>query len=418
MNDLPPSHDGEAMALRKERHLDICLNSAPGTIEGPDAGFRHVRFLHHALPELSLEDIDTSCSLFGYRTRLPLFISSMTGGSKDAFRVNQDLARIAQAEGIGVGMGSLRILFRKPEVKEHFLLKHLAPDVPVWANLGAVQVRDMVHDRIFEMIRSLEVDGIAIHLNPGQELFQPEGDRDFRGILPAIRRFCEKCPVPVMVKETGAGLHPAEVVRLLKAGARYVNIAGSGGTNWITVESLRQEGHPDGADLAAMGREFIGWGNPTALVLATLRNMEDAGRIPGQPSPRQATMPDGKPSGRNRMLSESAGAPASRNREAGSSDGILQGRVLASGGIRSGMDLAASLVLGAHAAGAALPVLRALDRDGADGARAWIRRAGGTLARVMLLTNCRNLGELRRSAHMLEPGFAREVECHARLFHA
>lgn len=416
-NQPAGTHDGEAMAKRKAQHLDICLQSRPEEIEGGRTGLEGVRLIHHSLPELDEREIDTSCELFGKTMRLPLFISSMTGGSKDAFKVNQDLARLAQQLGVGVGMGSIRILFRKPEVLEHFRLKALAPDVPVWANLGAVQVRDMVHKQIFEMIKRLEVDAIAIHLNPAQELFQPDGDQDFSGIQNAIRRFCEACPVPVMVKETGAGIHPAEAVRLLKAGARYVNLAGSGGTSWIKVEQKRYGKSAEERELDLVAREFADWGNPTGLVLATLRRLEDSGRIPGGaiPPPLFTLMEEAGKQMRSRKSATLPAKPPVPVRE--TSEGILGGKVLASGGIRTGMDLARCLVLGAHAAGAALPVIRELDKGGIEAAAAWFRRQELVLRKVMVLTNCANLGELRRSAYLLSPDLEAEVDNFSRLFH-
>jgi isopentenyl-diphosphate delta-isomerase type 2 len=282
---------------------------------------------------------------------MPVFISSMTGGSEGAYQVNKDLAVAAQELGIPVGMGSIRILFRKPDVIEHFLLKRYAPDVPVFANIGGVQLPELSHDEIYRMIEHLAVDAIAVHLNPGQELAQPGGDINFEGILDGIRRFCGGSPVPVIVKETGFGIDPETILRLLDAGAAYVDIAGAGGTNWNRVESYR---HEDPSITAAI-REFDDWGIPTALILGAL--------------------------GRN------------------------QRGVLASGGLRTGMDVVKALALGAEAGGLALPFARAVTEGGVSGAVAVGRQLQYVIRTAMALTGCTEISGLREAAMWTDEGF-------------
>lgn len=327
---------------RKAQHLELCIRGDDYDVESGSTRFDELSFVHHALPELSADHLDTTQDFLGYRMKLPLFISSMTGGSAEGYRANKDLARAAQACGIPVGMGSIRILFRKPEVFDHFYLKALAPDVPVFANIGAVQLREMAHEEIYEVIRRLEVQAVAVHLNAGQELFQPGGDRDFRGLFDALRRFTESAPVPVIVKETGFGIRPGDARSLLDAGVSYVNVAGAGGTNWIQVEAHRLP--PAGARAA---RAFEGWGTPTALLLGAI--------------------------------------------------GYQGGRVLASGGLRGGMDLAKSLALGAFAGGLALPFIRAVTADGMDGVMAKVAEVQQVLESVMVLTGSSTLEELRNA---------------------
>jgi isopentenyl-diphosphate Delta-isomerase len=306
--------------------------------------------VHAALSELDAAAVDTTADFLGTRVRLPVFISCMTGGSEGGFRANRELARAASAMGVAVGMGSIRILFEQPELFDHFHLKPLAPDVPVLANLGVVEVRRRNHGEIVALVRRLEADALAVHLNPGQELFQPDGDRDFRGTVEAIARLCATAPFPVIVKETGFGIGPALVRELVAAGAALVDIAGAGGTNWITVESHRLDG--EAAEEAA---EFASWGLPTGLILAGL-----------------------------------AGEPR------------LLCRVLASGGIRTGIDVAKALALGAQHAGMALPLARAVAAGGAEGVVAYLERTERTLRRVMLLTGARDLESLRRGKVWME----------------
>jgi len=323
---------------RKRKHLEICLDKDL-PIEGKSAGFEDFQFTHRALPEVNADKVSLSTHLFGQEIAMPLFISSMTGGSAEGFKANKELARAANEAGIPVGMGSIRILFEEESVFPHFHLKAIARDVPVFANLGFVQIRDLDHNRIIEMLKRLEVQGIAVHLNPAQELFQPDGDRDFSGITEALGRFMAQCPVPVMVKETGMGIGPREVRRLKELGAYYVNIAGSGGTNWASVEAFRGDSLYREAAL-----EFQEWGFKTAHVLYAL----------------------------NRQVSG----------------------VLASGGIRNGMDVAKSLALGAEAAGMALPFIRAVQEKGSQGVLEIIEKVKKVLEAVCVLSGVTHPSQL------------------------
>lgn len=353
-----PQHPGqpaeESIGERKARHLSICVEADRYRVESGSTGFEHLSFVHRALPEINAEEVDTGLDFLGKRISMPVLISSMTGGSDQGYQANKNLARAAQHAGVPVGMGSMRILFRKPEVFDHFYLKRYAPDVPVFANMGGVQIRDFAHHEIIELVRRLEVDALVIHLNPAQELFQPAGDRDFRGIIDGISRFCEASPVPVIVKETGFGIHPAEVERLFDAGVSYVNIAGAGGTNWVTVESYRVDG-----PLQAAAEEFSAWGTPTAFLLAAL--------------------------------------------------GRRNGRIIASGGLRSGMDVAKAVTLGAELAGLALPFIRAVVTDGVDGVLEVAETLRKTLEGVMVLTGSQTLEDLRRVRLLRTPGFDEQV---------
>ncbi|MFO8063769.1 MAG: type 2 isopentenyl-diphosphate Delta-isomerase [Spirochaetia bacterium] len=344
-NSGEPASSQESIGARKARHLSICVDESSYRVEGGSAGFEHLSFVHHALPELNAEEVDSGLEFLGKRIAMPVLISSMTGGSDEGYQANKNLARAAQQAGIPVGMGSMRILFRKPEVFDHFYLRRYAPDVPIFANMGAVQVRDFPRQQMIELIRRLEVDALAVHLNVGQELFQPGGDRDFRGILEGISRFAERSPVPVIVKETGFGIHPAEVTRLLDAGVSYVNLAGAGGTNWVTVESYRLDG-----SLERSADDFADWGTPTAVLLAAV--------------------------------------------------GRRDGRIIASGGVRDGMDVAKAIALGAEVAGIALPFIRAVVSDGVDGVLQVAERIRNTLESAMVLTSSPTLGDLRE-AHLM-----------------
>ena len=303
---------------------------------------------------MDADRIDLQTDFLGHTVAAPIFISCMTGGSKRGFFANRKLAEAAREKRVAVGMGSIRILFDHPELFEHFHLKALAPDVPVLANIGGAQIRDGEHGKLFELLRKLEVDGLVVHLNPGQELFQPEGDRNFRGIKDSIARLCDGAPVPIIVKETGFGIRPGLVADLLKRGVRYVDVAGAGGTNWVTVEAYRLPEHE-----RAEPAEFADWGIPTAVILACL--------------------------------------------------GDHDGRILASGGVRSGLDVAKSLALGAHAAGLALPLIREVVAGGAEAVVRYLDRLENTLRSVLVLTGSRNAAELRAGKFWMDPAFADSV---------
>lgn len=330
---------------RKAQHIEICTDPAYDP-EGGSALFEHLTFRHRALPEIGWDELKTQTEFLGRKVKLPLFISCMTGGSDSSYAINKDLARAAQIVGVPVGMGSIRILFRKPESFADFHLRPLAPDVPIFSNLGAQQlVEERLRDNyktLNSWNKKLEVDAQVIHLNPGQELYQDDGDRDFRGIKDTLEDFIARSPLPVVVKETGFGIAPDEVEWLLKAGAAAVDLAGSGGTNWLTVEAYRLD-----EAASQSGEALRDWGWPTALLMAAV--------------------------------------------------GHRKGRIFASGGLRSGLDLAKALALGAQAGGFALPVVRAVKEGGADAVVALLRGYEKALKTTMMLTSSRTLGDLRKA---------------------
>jgi isopentenyl-diphosphate delta-isomerase type 2 len=348
------SQQTSGIGFRKEKHLSICADASRFSVEGGSTGFDSIHFIHDALPEVAAEQVDLETEFLDHTVAAPIFISCMTGGSDRGFFANRELAKAAGEKRYPVGMGSIRILFDHPELFEQFHLKALAPEVPVLANIGGAQIRDEEHGRLFELVKKLEVDSLVVHLNPGQELFQPEGDRDFRGIRDSIARLCEGCPVPIIVKETGFGIRPSLVSDLLDRGVRYVDVAGAGGTNWVTVEAYRV---PEQEREEAS--EFADWGLPTAMILACL--------------------------------------------------GEHQGKILASGGVRSGLDVAKSIALGAHSAGLALPLIRQVVAGGADAVAAYLDRLENTLRSVMILTGSKTAAELRTGRIWLDPGFAGAV---------
>ena len=297
----------------------------------------------------------------------------MTGGSAGGLRVNRELARAANEARIAFGMGSFRVLLRDPSRIEDFRLRDLLPDVPLLANIGGVVLRESGPRVILELAERTEADALVVHLNPGQELFQPGGDRDFRGVTGALRELISIATIPVIVKETGFGVGPGETLALLEAGAAWVDLAGAGGTNWIAVESHRLDPGP----LREAAADFADWGHPTALLLAATASLlaATAGRVP--PRPEGGALP-----------------------------------LIASGGLRSGVDAAKALALGAGLVGMALPLVRAVagEAGGRDAVLAYIERVAIGLRSAMLLTGSRTLADLRRGILRMDPNFSAEVK--------
>ncbi len=335
----------DTIAQRKRDHL------APfrgGGVESrtTTSWLEHVHLIHSALPELSLDEVSLACTCCGRRFAAPLFISGMTGGTPEAGRINRDLARTAERLGIGFGLGSGRAMLVDRGLAETYRVRDEAPDVFLAWNLGGVQLRHTPLEQLQAALDSLGADAICIHLNPAQELMQPEGDRDFRGVLDAIGELVTRLERPLIVKETGAGISREVGLRLQRVGVRWIDVAGCGGTSWVGVEAIRH-----GLDADAESQALWDWGIPTAAAVAEL---------------------------------------------AGSGLGLI-----ASGGIRTGLDAARALALGADVAGMAAPVLQAWFEHGRDGAERFLVGLREGLRRSMLLCGCADLAALRRSPRVL-----------------
>jgi len=339
---------------RKTDHLELCISG--------DVGFRRtnlfeqVGLIHNSLPELSLDDIDLSTSLAGHRCRAPLMIASMTGGTLEAGSVNRQLAEVAEAGGYAIGLGSQRPMVKQGrldrEIGKSFVMRDVAPSVPIFGNIGAVQAKASSTELLEEMVQFVGANGLFIHLNPAQEMIQPEGDRDFRGCLEAIERLTHELSVPVIVKETGCGLSCSVAQRLAEIGVQHIDVSGAGGTSWVGVETKRAQGQQKES-----GELFWDWGIPTAAALLQTR--------PG----RFKT-------------------------------------VIATGGMSTGLDAARAIALGAHGVGMARPVLQALSRGGIAGALAYLKQTEHDLRVSMLLTGSGNLSALRKTQVRLGPELA------------
>lgn len=274
-----------SLSQRKSDHLDIVLNKAPGAKKCTN-GFEKWRFEHCALPELHLDDIDLSTSLFGRTLNAPLLISSMTGGTRRASQINQHLALAAQALGLAMGVGSQRVALESEAnyglTRE---LRGFAPDVLLMANLGAAQIAGRQGiDYALRAVETLAADALIIHLNPLQEALQHGGDRNWCGVLDAIQRTVEALHVPVVIKEVGSGLSVPVARQLAEAGVAMLDVAGAGGTSWAAVEGERAVNAHD----RAVAMAFADWGIPTATALQDLHQA-----LPGMPLVASGGIADG-----------------------------------------------------------------------------------------------------------------------------
>lgn len=341
---------GGRTSSRKLDHLRICCDEM---VETGDAGFADVLLVHNALPECDMDRISTGTRFLGHPFGAPLVIAAMTGGHPEATRINARLGAAAERFGLGIGVGSQRAALEDPAQVESFrVVRDNAPSAFVIANLGAVQLRDRGADWADRAVEMIGADALAIHLNFLQEAIQPEGDRDATGCLEAIERLCREAPYPVIVKETGNGISGDVARRLFGAGVAAIDTGGLGGTSWAVIESIRarESGRPGDERLRALGETFRTWGLPTVFSLIECRR--------------------------------------------------FGGPVIATGGVRTGIDAAKAIALGASLAGMALPLL-APARAGQDALDARIERVIDELRVAMFLTGSPDVAALSSARTVL-----------------
>lgn len=290
---------------RKRDHLKLAQDDSLKF--NISAGFDRWRLIHNALPEIDLQDVDTTAGFLGKKLNFPMLISSMSGGFKESLAFNAVLAEAAENVGCALGLGSIRAALEDKFVADSFLIaRKKAPTAVILANIGIAQVREGNSlQKTINFCSELKADGLIIHLNSLQEAFQPGGDTKFRGALAAIETWVKNFPLPIIVKEVGQGLSPKVIQRLENVGVDTIDIAGAGGSNWISIEKERLPA--DQRVLKQTAAEFSDWGEPTAEVLAELSTTTT---------------------------------------------------VIASGGLQSPLDLVKSLALGAHLGGIAGALLK------------------------------------------------------------
>ncbi len=335
---------------RKDEHLSVVLGERYRRSD-KTTGFEAIEFVHCALPELHLDAVDVTTSFLGKRISAPLLVSSMTGGPERATAINENLARVCEALQLPFAVGSQRVAIEEGRTGGlDGTLRRLAPSVPILGNLGAAQLnRGFGADEAQRAIDMIGADALYIHLNPLQEAVQPEGDRDWSGLFDKIAAVAAALPVPVAVKEVGSGISAPLARRLVDAGITIIDVAGAGGTNWAAVEAARME-DPQQARLA---NAFADWGIPTANAVFEVRS----------------ECPDAT--------------------------------VIASGGIRSGIDIAKAVRTGADLAGQAAGLLRAAN----ESPEALIAHFETTIAELRIACFCTGSADLAalRTAELQSP---------------
>ena len=253
---------------RKAEHLTINLEK--DVQSGLQNGLEVYQLIHHALPELDLADIRCETTIFERELAIPLLISSMTGGTEQAANLNKRLAAAAQTYGLAMGVGSQRVGLEHPELMHTFKVRDLAPDILLFANLGAIQLNNnYTIEHCKAAIDTLEADALILHLNPLQEALMKNGDTNFSGLLMKIEQVCRQLPVPVIVKEVGWGITEADAKSLVSAGVQAIDVAGAGGTSWSEVEKHRRS-EKSAREIAGAFRH---WGMPTAKALVDIREV-------------------------------------------------------------------------------------------------------------------------------------------------
>lgn len=326
---------------RKKDHVDLTVSG--DTQYHQPTGFNQYHFRHNALPEVNFEDINTEAELLGRQFSFPIFISSMTGGYTDAGAVNAILAEFCQDHNLPFGVGSQRIMLEdKNAISSFSIVRKKAPGAFIASNIGGQQlINGLSKENIDMLVSSIEADAVIVHLNPLQELMQPEGDRNFKGIEQGIESLVQEVTVPVIVKETGAGISGDVAERLVKLGVSVIDIAGAGGTSWSKVENKRSSNNnPETI--------FNDWGIPTAQCLVEVADLRTE----------------------------------------------YEFEIIASGGIRSGVDIAKAICLGADFTASAQPIIKAVAESGREGLESLFKKWKKQLKITLALTACERVVDL------------------------
>ncbi|MEX1011251.1 MAG: type 2 isopentenyl-diphosphate Delta-isomerase [Balneolaceae bacterium] len=327
---------------RKKDHVQLTLGEDVNYLKS--TGFEQYDFIHNALPETNFNEVSTHTSLLGRTFSFPLFISSMTGGYSGGVRVNSEIAEFCERWNLPFGVGSQRVMLEEPDtVKSFSVVRERAPEAFIAANIGGAQCIGGISEKDLDLlISTIRADALIIHLNPLQELMQPEGDRNFCGIEEGISDLVESCSLPIIVKETGAGISKETAHRLLKCGVKGIDVAGAGGTSWSRIENLRKS--PVSEDSF-----FNDWGIPTSesiLQVASLRS-------------------------------------------------DFSFNLIGSGGIRTTADMVKAIALGANFTATAAPIIRLLHEGGIDKLEKQFHLWEEEMRMILTLLGCQSTDQLR-----------------------
>ena len=342
---MPTRTHSRTTPSRKKQHVDLTLRKNVG-FKAKTTGLEEWEFVNNALPELNLSDVDTSTQFLGRKLTLPFMVSCMTGGYASAMNINRKLAEMCEETGIAMGVGSQRQAMEDDHYHRTFsVVREVAKSVPIVGNIGAAEVAKINIDSAKRLVDLIRADAFAVHLNPLQEFLQPEGNTNFGGVLNGIAKLVEGLPVPVIVKEIGAGLSMDVAHRLLGVGVRYIDVAGAGGTSWAGVETLRRKDR-------RFALQFWDWGIPTSVALQEVVKLRTA---------------------------------------------ATKFTLIASGGISTGLEAAKCIALGADITASARPFLRALHGGKKDGLGKLLQSWAEELRGVMFLTGSATITALQHT---------------------
>ncbi len=343
--------DIEVIKQRKKEGIVIPLTRNVQAKES-STYLEYVKLIHNALPEIDFDAVETNQKFLSHHFKAPIIIDSMTGGTPEATKINSRLSLAAEKFGLGMGLGSQRAGLLSSELAETYsIARSNAPNAFLVANIGGAQLsKGLKIKEIKDMIEMIEADALVVHLNPLQELIQPEGEPKYKGVLSKIKEICTNFDIPIIVKEVGAGISMEVAKRLQSAGVSAINVAGSGGTSWAGVEKLRAETAHD-SNKINLGELFWDWGIPTAVSLIEVRKSV---KIP----------------------------------------------VIASGGIRNGLEIAKCIALGANMCGMAFPFLRQASKS-LESLYEFTNRTLIELRGAMFLVGSKNINQLAKSRFMV-----------------
>jgi isopentenyl-diphosphate delta-isomerase len=343
--------DIEVIKQRKKEGIVIPLTRNVQAKES-STYLQYVKLIHNALPEIDFDAVQTNQKFLGHHFKAPIIIDSMTGGTPEATKINSRLSLAAEKFGLGMGLGSQRAGLLSSELAETYsIARSNAPNAFLVANIGGAQLsKGLKIKEIKDMIEMIEANALVVHLNPLQELIQPEGEPKYSGVLSKIKEICTNFDIPIIVKEVGAGISMEVAKRLQSAGVSAINVAGSGGTSWAGVEKLRAETAHD-SNKINLGELFWDWGIPTAVSLIEVRKSV---KIP----------------------------------------------VIASGGIRNGLEIAKCIALGANMCGMAFPFLRHASKS-LESLYGFTNRTLIELRGAMFLVGSKNINQLGKSRFLV-----------------
>jgi isopentenyl-diphosphate Delta-isomerase len=341
----------EQIKRRKREGIEIPLTE---NVQGKKNStyLEYVKLFHNALPEIDYDEIDLSTQFLNKSFSAPLIIDSMTGGTDEAFLINKRLGQIAEKYGLGMGLGSQRAGLKSEKLIESYsIARNVAPNAFLIANIGGAQLSDGLSTvDVIKIIKMIDADALAIHLNPLQELIQPEGEPRFKGILQRISNLVQDIEIPIIVKEVGSGISADVALRLEKSGVRSINVAGSGGTSWAGIEKIRADQHNEYIK-SRLGELFWDWGIPTALSIL--------------------------------LVSRSVKIP-----------------IIASGGLRNGLEIAKCMILGSNLCAMAFPFLKRAAQSEEE-LEKFTRLILSEIRSTMFLLGTKDIGSLKNTRYIL-----------------